>query len=304
MIKVGIIGGASPQAGELIRILINHPDVKLCQVCEPKFVGADIKTAHHGLIGECSLNFVSAITPDSIDVLFVADNDRQTLAMLPAFEALADLRIINMVADFAEAREQDPLTVYGVPEVNRKALVRGARKAVIPPAVEVLCAVAMLPLALRSMLPAKIDVTVTADKALWCADRVKPRHISGLFALLGNDCAPQINFRYEAAGTPRAMRLKTEIALPLPLDNIIDMYGDIYDDHNLTCVVGEAVKAQEVEGTDKCIITLDKTPAGLLSIQIAADARLRGGAGDAVHVMNLLTGLYEKTGLALKASAF
>lgn len=304
MIKVGILGGSSAEAGELIRILVNHPDVKICQVCEPKLVGADIKTAHHGLIGECSLSFVPTIDAAKIDVLFVASRDKQSIKMPADLENYPDLYIIDLSADFDEARRLDPLSVYGVPEVNRKALVRGAHKAVIPTAVETLCAVALQPLALRSMLPEIIDVTVTADEQLQHKNRVKSSHLSDLFALLGNDKAPKINFIYCKGDSARAMSLKTEIALPLPLDNITDMYEEIYDDHNLTHVVGESVDPKEVEGTDKCIITLDKTPDGLLSIQVAADARLRGGAGDAVHVMNLLTGLYEKTGLALKASGF
>ncbi|MCM1318942.1 MAG: hypothetical protein NC217_01000 [Muribaculaceae bacterium] len=301
MIKVGIAGGASAMAGELIRILINHPDVRICQICADGLAGRDIKSVHHGLIGECSLKFDAELKPDKMDLLFVTD---KTACPIPSPAEYPDLCVIDMTADFNTAREQDSFVVYGVPEVNRKALVRGARRAVIPPAEEILISIALLPLALRSMLPAVVKIDMEVNENLANDTRVKYANVSDAFKLCGNYPVPKFVVNKQPSESDRAMRISTNLSLDLPLDNIIDMYEEIFDDHNLTYVVGERVPDKEVEGTDKCIITLDKTEDGLLNVQAVADAHLRGGAGDAVHVMNLLMGLYEKTGLALRASTF
>ena len=301
MIKIGITGGASPVAGELIRILINHPDVRICQIYADGLAGRDINSVHHGLIGECALKFDGEINPDKLDVLFVAD---KTNVSTPTVDEYPELYVIDMTADFQAARQQDSLVVYGVPEVNRKALVRGARRAVIPPAEEILICVALLPLALRSMLPSEVTIDLQATDELTNDARVQYANVSNAFKLCGNEPAPRFVINCQPADSERTMRITTKLNLDLPLDNIVDMYEEIFDDHNLTYVVGESVPDKEVEGTDKCIITLDKTSDGLLMVQAVADARLRGGAGDAIHVMNLLKGLYEKTGLALRASTF
>lgn len=304
MINVGILGGASPNAGELLRILINHPDVILRQIYEPGLAGRDITSTHHGLIGECTLKFSDTFNPDKLDIVFVTSRAKEITPILQNLTDIQGLKIIDLCSEFYEARKQDPLIVYGVPEVNRKALVRGATHAVIPPVVETLACIAMYPLALRSMLPQTIDIDIEGNTHLDTTRQPVISHISDLFLLAGNASAPQLNLNYKEIELGRVVRLSAHIHLPLPIDNIADIYEEIYDDHNLTHIVGESVNEKEAEGTDKCIITLDKTSDGKLMIQAIADAKMRGGAGDAVHVMNLLMGLYEKTGLALKASKF
>ena len=301
MINVGILGAGSPHSGELIRILINHPDVMLRQLVEPSMAGRDVTSVHHGLIGECSLEFTAELNPDKLDVLFIADPDNHIMS--PAERRKHEkheLKVINLVNDFRQVRAVDDLAVFAVPEVNRKALVRGAMHAVVPSPLETITSVALYPLAMKSMLPAELDIVVESDGQL----DPDLENVEWLLGLSGNEPRPHLHLKHEAAPMGRVVRITTELDLDLPLDNITDLYEELYDDHNLTHIVAETVDTKEVEGTDKCIITLDKTPEGRLMIQAVADARLRGGAGDAVHTMNLMTGLYEKTGLALKASNF
>jgi N-acetyl-gamma-glutamyl-phosphate reductase len=302
MINVGILGGTGPVAGELIRILINHPDVMLRQVCEPELAGCDIKSQHHGLIGESNKQFVGELDLLKLDVLFVNTQDHKLRRMIPTVDDAPDLCVIELAENFTDARIADPFVVYGVPEMNRKPLVRGARRAVIPPAAETLMCIALLPLAMHSMLPESLSILLECNEALASVHRVDIENVQEQMRVNGNDPAPAISVSFSPSDDRRAMRVSFVLDLPLPLDNIFSMYEDLYDDHNLTHVVSETVSADEVEGTDKCVISLDKTADGRLSVQAIADAGLRGGAGDAVHVMNLLKGLYEKTGLALKAS--
>ena len=70
MIKAGIIGGAGYTAGELIRLLINHPDVEIEFVNSSSNAGNKITDVHSGLFGETNLTFTAELPLDQIDVLF------------------------------------------------------------------------------------------------------------------------------------------------------------------------------------------------------------------------------------------
>lgn len=301
MIKVGILGGSTPQAGELIRLLVNHPDVSITGVEAPELGDRDIKSVHHGLIGECALKFTDTLPISELDVLFVTLPKATSRAEVPSPAEAPELFVIDVTGDFESARKADPLMVYGVPELSRKALVRGSRRAVIPSVVETLSAIALLPLAQRSMLPEHVQIDIDADPQTGFS---VPDSFPFLETLLTReDMSRDIKpfFEVHPSDTGRVVRLSVDLQVPVPIDNIMSLYEEIYEDHNLTHIVGEAVDSDEVEGTDKVIVSLDKGSDGLLQIRAIADAGLRGGAGDAVHIMNLLTGLYERTGLELKA---
>lgn len=70
MIKAGIIGGAGYTAGELLRLLVNHPDVEIKWVNSSSNAGNDITSVHQGLIGELDMKFTADNPLDEIDVLF------------------------------------------------------------------------------------------------------------------------------------------------------------------------------------------------------------------------------------------
>lgn len=304
MIKVGIIGADDPQAGELIRLLLHHPDVVLKQLYAPNYAERYVNSVHHGLIGECTAKFTDSIDVSSLDVLFLTTDDELQRSLVPGVDEYPDLRVIDIAGSLDKARIYDALVVYGVPEMNRKPLVRGARRAVIPSAVETIASIAFLPLAMHSMLPETLDIIIDANDKSAAENTDGIAHLAQALKLNGNDVAPSINIEYHNTLHSRAMRVSTKLDVALPLDNIVEMYENLYDDHNLTHIVGESVSEREVVGTDKCIVSLYKSDEGELCIEAIADARLRGGAGDAVHVMNLLMGLYEKTGLELKAAIF
>ncbi len=305
MINVGIYGAATPLAGELLRILVNHPDVMIRCAVDAGFAGCEVTSAHHGLIGECTLDFSASLDVEKLDVLYVTvpyDDIKEDLRGMIAGKP--ELCVIDLCATFSEERERDTFAVYGVPELNRKSLVRGARHAVIPSALESIATVALLPLAMRAMIPDILNIRVEAAADILA---VQPRGIHDMIRQLASSGAKAFDILLSFAANEalgRVMRISCDLALPVPIDNITDMYEEQYDDHNLTFITGEEVSPNEVEGTDKCIVSLDKSPEGNLQLRAIADARMRGGAGDAVHVMNLLMGLYEKTGLALKASRY
>jgi len=299
MINVGITGAGSHEAGELLRVLVNHPDVAIKCITDPELAGYDITSVHHGLIGECSLEFSKSLKLKNLDLIFAYGNHSGLSA-----GDVDELLLIELGADFNTVRRSDSLAVYGVPEYNRKALVRGARHAVIPSALEVIATIALQPLSVRSMLPDNLYMTVEASDDILS---IQPESLATMIDQLTATGVKRFNVAPQFINNNdlgRVMRISCDLDMPLPIDNITDMYEELYDDHNLTFIVGEEVHPNEVEGTDKCIVSLDKGADGMLQLRAIADARLRGGAGDAVHVMNLLMGLFEKTGLSLKASRF
>lgn len=302
MIKVAILGAGTPAGGELIRLLVNHPDVSMVSLVAPEMGERDVTSVHHGLIGECSLRFSDKLPePSQMDLLFVALPPYAPRTEVPDAETAPELFVIDLTADFNQAHKADPNVEYGVPELNRKPLVRGARRAVVPNIIETLAAIALLPMAQRSMLPERVEIDIEAAPE---ANLVMPDSFPYLESLLtradmSHDIKPIFHLHEGEPG--RAVRLSVDLDVPVPIDNIMNLYEEIYEDHNMTHIVGEAVDRDEVEGTDKVIVSLDKGTDGMLQIRALGDAALRGSAGDAVHIMNLFTGLYERTGLQLKA---
>lgn len=147
MIKTVIIGGSTPVAGELIRILINHPDVDIIQVQSNENIGRAVADIHTGLIGETELKFTSVADVTKADMVFVCDCS-------PVPHVTDEQRVVCFFPPETDKEKY----VYGLPEMNRKSMVRGARRVVIPSAQAMLTMLALLPLARNLMLKGKIDI--------------------------------------------------------------------------------------------------------------------------------------------------
>ena len=113
-----------------------------------------------------------------------------------------------------------------------------------------------------------------------------------------------ININLSEQEHRRGIRVETSLTTNVPFDEIFRLYEEYYDDHNMTYILRDRKDYKEVEGSDKCLVSLIDKSNGQLVIDTIVDAHLRGGAGDAVHVMNLFCGLHEKIGLTLKVNNF
>ena len=150
MISVGIVGTSDPNAGELIRLLVNHPDVNLVKLCDNKNQGKSIVEIHHGLIGETNLSVSPIEELEDIDVLFISLNSLETKEFLSNYIIPEDQFIIDMSG---YAREYcDTKFVYGLSELNRKPLVRGAHLATIPTPVASAILISLIPLIKKILL--------------------------------------------------------------------------------------------------------------------------------------------------------
>ena len=304
MIKVAITGADTPQAGELLRILVNHPEVIITTLSAPGKEGISLTSVHHGLIGEEKMNFTGplSMTPDC-DVVFICGNS-MTAAEFSALQlARPDLRTI-MVDSINHLDHERMGVVYGLPEINRKMLVRGAVSARVPSPIASAVLTALYPIANNMLLNDSLEIDVNAPADVLDKEKaVAEKEINEILNNSQPSFDKQIVLNTVVSDNERAMRSVMTLSCAIALEQIQDIY-EIYDDHNFAFPIISSSAENEVMGTNKCVITYSKPDDSTLRIEAVADPRLRGGAGEAVHIMNLLFGLHEKTGLALKASSY
>lgn len=323
MIKAGIIGGAGYTAGELIRLLINHPDVQLMWVNSSSNAGNPVVSVHQGLIGETDLVFTDQTPFDEINVLFFCTPHGQTRTFLESHSVPDDLRIIDLSTDY---RHQDGTHdfVYGLPELNRKAIVRGAKHIANPGCFATAIQLALLPLAKNLLLNKDVHVfAITGSTGAgvkpaptshfsWRNDNIsiyKPfRHqhldeIRQSLSQLQNSFASEIDFIPVRGCFSRGIFATLYLDCPVELSEIRRLYDDYYSDHNFTFVTDKMPDLKDVVNTNKCLLHLEKEGNKLIIVSVI-DNLLKGASGTAVHNMNLLFGLHERTGLCLKGSAF
>lgn len=316
MLKTGIYGADTAVAGELIRLLINHPDVDLQLLYAPERKGEAVSSLHHGLIGEKSYNFTDRPDIDRIEVLFICKSDNFTENLLKTEKARQHsgeenpkrkrpLKIVDLSGRHLEDYDESGLE-YGLSEINRKPLVRGALRGIVPPAESCLTLVSLYPPASHLLLSGDLNLEFELPAAYISEGRTEAacRDIEHRLSKIQSSFKGNVRAKTSGSDSERAMRLRLTIPCTLRQGEIEGLYDGIYDDHNFTWIIQGSPDMKEVEGTHKCIVGLSKAEPGSLTIDAVADCRMRGGAGEAVHLMNLLCGLHERTGLRMKSSSF
>lgn len=322
MIKAGIIGGAGYTAGELIRLLINHPDVLIEFVHSTSNAGNKVANVHAGLIGETDLTFSSTYDLNAIDVLFFCTPHGESSKFMANNPIPESLKIVDLSNDF-RIESADHEFIYGLPELNRKHIIR-AKYVANPGCFATAIQLALLPLAKNLLLNSEIHVhAITGSTGAgqgfsstshfsWRSDNIsvyKPfthQHLTEInqtFASLQRSFSAPINFIPVRGDFARGIFASIYLDCPLQLDDVKALYEEYYDDHSFTHVCDYNVDLKQVVNTNKCLIHLEKH-GNKLFIVSAIDNLLKGAAGQAVHNMNLLFGLQEKVGLHLKPSAF
>jgi len=357
VINVGIIGGETEAAGELIRILINHPDVILRAVCSPEHAGQRIDRFHRGLTGDTDLCFVKSLDPSKLNCVFLVGESWQAEEFISSTATPANrseagdddseeaLRIIDMTGSFLGGEHG---MVYGFPEHHRKALVRGAFRTSIPSAIATGVELALFPLAKNHLLNGAIKATVKLSrKSISPGSRNDGASHPGMSSTT-DFTESQLSTRLDPVApaehrpdTERAaaeiereikdtdpsfsgnisLRLATDtsrlrgmtVTVDVPcgvnVEEVRHLYEEAYHDHAFANLIDRNPETADISNTNKCLINIvradgDIEPAGVSGIRITAaiDDFIKGSAGTAVHCMNLLFGLSERTGLALKAS--
>lgn len=322
MINVGIIGGAGYTAGELLRILVNHPQVKIAFVHSSSNAGAPVPHIHRGLIGETGLRFSAEHPLKEIDMLFICSAHGHSRQFWTENERPAALRVIDMAQDF---RDESEGYVYGLPEINRSRIASAASIA-NPGCFATAIQLSLLPVAAAGLLPAGGEINITAltgstgagvkpsdtTHFSWRTDNIsvyKPfthQHLTEIGATLSHlqpGHTATINFIPMRGDFARGIFASVYFDCPLTKEEASELYRNYYRDEPFTFVSDIPVDLKLAVNTNKAILHVEKHGRKLL-VTTAIDNLLKGASGQAVQNLNIMLGIDEHTGLRLKPSAF
>jgi N-acetyl-gamma-glutamyl-phosphate reductase len=321
MIKVGILGAAGYTGGELIRLLLNHPEAEIVFANSESNAGNLVSDVHEGLIGETDLKFTDAMPFDQVDVVFFCFGHGKSEAFLKEHKIPANVKVIDMAQDFRIKGEHD--YVYGLPEIN-KAEIQKAQHVANPGCFATCIQLGLLPAAKMGLL--KYDVAVNAITGSTGAGQ-KPGATTH-FSWRNNNLSIYKPFTHQHLAEIRQSLEQVQGSLEVDIDfipyrgdfargifatevvrtkadegKIIEVYKEFYRDAAFTHYSDKPIDLKQVVNTNKCLVHVEKYNNKLL-ITSCIDNLLKGAVGQAVQNMNLMFGIDEMAGLHLKASAF
>jgi len=325
MIEVGIIGGAGYTAGELIRLLLNHPKTRLNFVYSTSSSGQNLSTIHQDLVGESEFKFSNQIN-SSVDVLFLCLGHGNSKTFLENNTCSDHTKIIDLSHDFrlnASANFQAKQFIYGLPELNKNKIIN-ANYIANPGCFATAIQLALLPLAAKNMIqsPVHINAVTGATGAgtkpsatthfTWRDNNFshykafEHQHLSEIkesLIALQETFDSELNFIPNRGNFSRGIFATLYLELEKRLEDIISLYESYYKNAPFTIISKNEVHLKQVVNTNKCLLHLTKHNNKLL-ITSAIDNLLKGASGQAIQNMNLMFGFEEQEGLKLKANYF
>lgn len=338
MIKVGILGAAGYTGGELIRLLLNHPEAEIVFANSESNAGNKVYDVHEGLIGDTELKFTSDMPFDQVDVVFFCFGHGKSEAFLKEHTIPQNVKIIDLAQDFRIKGDHD--YVYGLPEIHRDAIA-ACQHLANPGCFATCIQEGLLPLAKAGLLTN--DITVNAITGSTGAGQ-KPgatthfswrnnnfsvyklfthQHLHEICQTLNElrpDSAPRVadtlNEGYETEGITvdfipyrgdftRGIFCTEVITLDRPADQveIEHLYKDFFRDAAFTHYSDKALDLKQVVNTNKALVHVDVFGRKIV-VTSMIDNLLKGAVGQAVQNMNIMFGIDERAGLNLKATAF
>ncbi len=320
-IKAAIAGGTGYTAGELLRILINHPEVEICSVLSTTSAGQSVASVHRDLFGETELKFTDKT--GNPNVLFLCLGHGLSREFLTNNEISDNCKIIDLGNDFrvdSNFRKRD--FVYGLCDLNRKKIERA--DSVANPG----CFATAIQLGILPMLSKKLiddDIHVTAITGSTGAGKkpsetghfsyresnisvYKPfthQHLDEINKTIKSMTGSpiQVNFVPVRGDFTRGIFASIYTECDIALKDVIELYHAYYEKSPFVFISDEPISLKEVINTNKCLIHLE-SHNGYLHITSIIDNLVKGASGQAVENMNLMFSLDETTGLKLKSIAF
>ena len=330
-INVGIVGGAGYTGGELLRILVHHPEVHISFVHSSSNAGKPVSAVHTDLIGDTDLIFTNTFL-DSIDVLFLCMGHNESKKFLAVQNISASVSIIDLSQDFRLTQNAviaDRTFVYGLPELNREKITT-AKNIANPGCFATAIQLALLPLAKSGLLQDIYTTGITgstgAGQSLsatshfsWRANNIQAyktldhqhvfeivqslNHLQSDAPLSTGGEGPGLHFVPWRGDFTRGIYTSSVIDCSLPIEAVQEMYASYYAAHPFVVVSDTAIHLKQVVNTNKCVLQIEKQ-GNKLVVHSAIDNLIKGASGQAVQNMNLLFGLDETTGLLFKANFF
>ena len=320
MIRVGIIGGAGYTAGELIRLLVNHPEAGFAFIHSESNAGRYVREVHEGLYGDTDLKFCESFSLEDADVLFLCSGHGKSREFWSRHARPAGLKVIDLAQDF---RDESDGYVYGLPEMQRPK-IQGAASIANPGCFATAIQLALLPLATAGLIGSEVSVTAITGSTgagvkpsptthfSWRSDNISTykvfehQHLAEItrnLGLLQPDFQAPVNFVPMRGDFARGIFATAYLDCPLAEDEAAALYENYYAGAAFTFICDRPLDLKQVVNTNKCLLHVEKH-GGKLVISSVIDNLLKGASGQAVQNMNLMFGLPEDSGLKLKASAF
>ena len=330
MIKIGILGAAGYTGGELIRLLVNHPEAEIVFANSESNAGNLVADVHEGLLGETDLRFTDAMPFDEVDVVFFCFGHGKSEQFLQEHTIPAHVKIIDLAQDFRIAAPTHDY-VYGLPEIH-KAQIQQCQHLANPGCFATCIQLGLLPLAKAGLITHDVAVnaitgsTGAGQKPVgtthfsWRTDNMSVykvfthQHLheirQSLTELQGSldasiDFIPYRGDFARGIFCTEVVKFDGEEGSPTnpTAELLADMYRTFYADAAFTHYVDKALDLKQVVNTNKALVHIDKF-GNKAVITCIIDNLLKGAVGQAVQNMNLMFGVDEKAGLGLKANAF
>lgn len=324
-IKIGVIGGAGYTGGELLRILVNHPNAEITFVHSKSNAGNFIYDTHTDLIGDTNLKFTDTLS-DAIDVLFLCTGHGEAKKFLSENKIKTGIKIIDLSQDHrlnsTNSNVANPF-VYGLPELNH-ATIKEADYIANPGCFATCIQLGLLPLAANNLLNNDVHISATtgstgAGQSLsatshfsWRQNNLsiykafEHQHLAEIgqsLVQLQNGFTKDLNFIPYRGAFTRGIMATVYTDCDLSVEKIQALYEEYYKGHPFVHISKKAIDLKQVVNTNKCLLKIEKH-RGKVLITSCIDNLLKGASGQAVQNMNLAFGLEETAGLKLKANYF
>lgn len=324
-LEIGIIGGAGYTAGELIRLLLNHPKTNINFVYSTSNAGNKLYKVHQDLIGSTEINFTSEINKN-VDVLFLCLGHGNSTAFLANNSFSENTKIIDLSNDFrlvADKNFEGKEFVYGLPELQKEA-IKNAKYIANPGCFATALQLAILPLAANGLLKNDVHINAVTGATGAGTSLSKTTHftwrdnnfshykafthqhlgeINQTVNQLQSDFNSEINFMPNRGNFSRGIFATTYTKFEGSIEDALKIYKEFYKDAAFTFVSDDPIHMKQVVNTNKCLVQLEKHGNKLL-ITSTIDNLLKGASGQAIQNLNLMYNFEETLGLNLKANYF
>lgn len=322
MIKIGILGAAGYTGGELIRLLLNHPEAEIVFANSESNAGNLVADVHEGLLGDTDLRFTSEMPFDKVDVVFFCFGHGKSEQFLREHTIPAHVKIIDLAQDFRLAAPDNDY-VYGLPEINPEHIA-AAQHVANPGCFATCIQLGLLPAAKLGIVKGDIAVNAITGSTgagqkpgatthfswrnnnmsiykAFCHQHV-PEICQSLKQVQG-ELDAEIDFIPYRGDFARGIFATEVVKTDMPIEQIVEAYKAFYKNAPFTHYVDNAIDMKQVVNTNKALVHCDKFGNKLL-ITSTIDNLLKGAVGQAVQNMNIMFGVEETMGLRLKAGAF
>jgi len=321
--KIGIVGGSGYTAGELIRLLLNHPGVEISFVSSTSNAGKLISDIHNDLLDDTDLKFTLEIS-DEVDAIFLCLPHGEAKKWLTDKKVSDDCILMDLSQDFrVDNIFVERIFVYGLPEINRDK-IKTAKSIACPGCFATAIQLALIPLAHENLINNDVHVSgITGSTGAgtsqnetshfsWRAGNAATykifthQHLAEINMTmrdLQNGFNHMINFVPYRGSFTRGIWITSYLDSKVSLKEAVDLYKEYYRTHPFVSISENMPSLKQVVNTNKCVLHIEKHDEKLVIISIL-DNLIKGASGQAVQNMNLTFGFDETAGLKLKGSAY